>query len=71
MTVMFYVQIFSIPLLTSYPFMSKLSGLKLFFVVNCASLLKSAISVSILLPHNTIWRDYNFVSKVGVTIFLC
>ncbi|XP_065018375.1 probable peptide/nitrate transporter At3g43790 isoform X3 [Musa acuminata AAA Group] len=49
--------IFSIPLLTSYPFMSKLSGLKLFFVVNCASLLKSAISVTITTGFNILQNN--------------
>ncbi|URE39315.1 major facilitator superfamily antiporter [Musa troglodytarum] len=49
--------IFSIPLLTSYPFMSKLSGLKLFFVVNCASLLKNAISVTITTGFNILQNN--------------
>ncbi|KAL6539709.1 hypothetical protein OROHE_011480 [Orobanche hederae] len=37
----------SIPLLSSYPFIAKLSGLVLFLVLNSASMLKNVLSVSI------------------------
>ncbi|KAL6540753.1 hypothetical protein OROMI_024636 [Orobanche minor] len=37
----------SIPLLSSYPFIAKLSGLILFLVLNSASMLKNVLSVSI------------------------
>ncbi|CAN1143714.1 Protein ZINC INDUCED FACILITATOR-LIKE 1 [Linum perenne] len=38
----------SIPLLASYPFMSKMSGFTLSLVINCASVLKNVLSVSIV-----------------------
>jgi len=38
----------SIPLLASYPFMALLSGLSLSLVVNCASVVKNVLSVSII-----------------------
>ncbi|CAN1804379.1 Protein ZINC INDUCED FACILITATOR-LIKE 1 [Linum perenne] len=38
----------SIPLLASYPFMSKMSGFTLSVVINCASVLKNVLSVSIV-----------------------
>jgi MFS family permease len=40
--------VLSIPLLTSYPYIAKLSGLSLTLVVNCASVLKNVLSVSII-----------------------
>ncbi|KAI3945299.1 hypothetical protein MKX01_035060 [Papaver californicum] len=40
--------VLSIPLLTSYPFIAKLSGVSLFLVLNCASILKNAFSNAIL-----------------------
>lgn len=42
------MQVLAIPLLAAYPFMSKLSGLQLTLIVNCASLLKNILSVSIV-----------------------
>lgn len=39
----------SIPLLAAYPFMTKLSGLLLTLIVNCASLMKNVLSVSIII----------------------
>ncbi|XP_051143353.1 protein ZINC INDUCED FACILITATOR 1-like isoform X2 [Andrographis paniculata] len=39
--------VITIPLLSSYPFIAKLSGMALFIVLNCASLFKNALSVSI------------------------
>ncbi|CAN0839735.1 hypothetical protein LINGRAHAP2_LOCUS2652 [Linum grandiflorum] len=35
-----------IPLLASYPFMAKLSGFTLSILINCASVVKSLLSVS-------------------------
>ncbi|KAI3908865.1 hypothetical protein MKW98_029415 [Papaver atlanticum] len=40
--------VLSIPLLTSYPFIAKLSGVSQFLVLNCASVLKTAFSNAIL-----------------------
>ncbi|CAN1804377.1 Protein ZINC INDUCED FACILITATOR-LIKE 1 [Linum perenne] len=42
------LQALSIPLLASYPFMSKMSGFTLSVVINCASVLKNVLSVSIV-----------------------
>ncbi|URE16918.1 major facilitator superfamily antiporter [Musa troglodytarum] len=41
--------VLTIPLLAAYPFMSKLSGLQLTLIVNCASLLKNVLSVMIVI----------------------
>ncbi|THU59803.1 hypothetical protein C4D60_Mb07t05890 [Musa balbisiana] len=41
--------VLAIPLLAAYPFMSKLSGLQLTLIVNCASLLKNILSVMIVI----------------------
>lgn len=43
---MFDVQVFSILLLASYPFMSNLYGLELKILINIASLLKNMFAVS-------------------------
>ncbi|CAI0442251.1 unnamed protein product [Linum tenue] len=40
--------VLSIPLLASYPFLSKLSGFSLIVLLNCASVLKNLLSVSIV-----------------------
>lgn len=40
------LQVLSIPLLSSYPYISKLSGLLLKFSINCASATKNILSVS-------------------------
>ncbi|KAI3852467.1 hypothetical protein MKX03_017756 [Papaver bracteatum] len=40
--------VLTVPLLTSYPFIAKLSGLSLSLVLNCASILKNAFSNAIL-----------------------
>ncbi|KAL6493808.1 hypothetical protein OROGR_031717 [Orobanche gracilis] len=42
------IEIISIPLLTSYHFIALLSGITLSFVLNCASLLKNVLSISIV-----------------------
>ncbi|KAL7093055.1 hypothetical protein ACP275_11G018900 [Erythranthe tilingii] len=39
--------VISIPLLTSYPFIAKLSGSILFLVLNCASMVKNILSIAI------------------------
>ncbi|KAG8367756.1 hypothetical protein BUALT_Bualt16G0105900 [Buddleja alternifolia] len=39
--------VFTIPLLSSYPFITKLSGLVLLLVLNCASMLKNILSIAI------------------------
>ncbi|CAL9150639.1 unnamed protein product [Musa hybrid cultivar] len=41
--------VLAVPLLAAYPFMSKLSGLQLTLIVNCASLLKNVLSVMIVI----------------------
>ncbi|KAJ0974664.1 hypothetical protein J5N97_016629 [Dioscorea zingiberensis] len=40
--------VLTIPLMTSYPFMAMLSGAALFVLVNCATLLKNILSVSVI-----------------------
>lgn len=45
------LQSLTIPLLSSYPFITKLSGPLLSIVLNCASILKNTLSVSTLLFH--------------------
>jgi hypothetical protein len=42
----FHIQIFSIPLLQSYPFIAMLSGISLYIVISIASMLKNVMSVS-------------------------
>ncbi|KAL6563053.1 hypothetical protein OROHE_005640 [Orobanche hederae] len=42
------IEIISIPLLTSYHYIAILSGITLSFVLNCASLLKNVLSISIV-----------------------
>ncbi|CAL9133223.1 unnamed protein product [Musa textilis] len=49
--------IFSIPLLAGYPFMSKLSGLELQLIVNCASFLKNAFSITIINGFNILQNN--------------
>jgi hypothetical protein len=41
-----HMQVVSIPLLASYPYIALLSGLSLAFVLNCASVAKNVLSVS-------------------------
>jgi len=41
-----HMQVVSIPLLASYPYIALLSGLSLAFVLNCASVVKNVLSVS-------------------------
>lgn len=40
-------QILSIPVLSSYPFIAMLSGVTLTLLINCASLVKNVLSVSL------------------------
>ncbi|XP_010909585.1 probable peptide/nitrate transporter At3g43790 isoform X7 [Elaeis guineensis] len=49
--------VLSIPLLASYPFMAKLSGFTLSLIVNCASLLKNAFSVTIITGFNILQNN--------------
>ncbi|OVA13782.1 Major facilitator superfamily [Macleaya cordata] len=48
MTVTRISAVLSVPLLSSYPLIAKLSGLSLSLVLNCASMLKNALSNSII-----------------------
>lgn len=43
----FYVKVLSVPLLSSYPLIAMLSGLGLSLLVNCASLFKNVLCVSV------------------------
>lgn len=40
------LQVLTIPLLTSYPYIAMLSGFGLAFLLNCASVVKNLLSVS-------------------------
>ncbi|XP_065030236.1 probable peptide/nitrate transporter At3g43790 isoform X2 [Musa acuminata AAA Group] len=51
------VAVLSIPLLASYPFMAKLSGLDLKLTVNCASLLRSIFSSTITIGLNILMNN--------------
>ncbi|KAJ0979003.1 hypothetical protein J5N97_014477 [Dioscorea zingiberensis] len=49
--------VITIPLLASFPFMTKLSGFILSFVVTCASVLKNILSVTILTSMNILQNN--------------
>uniref|UniRef100_A0A0D9UZF4 Major facilitator superfamily (MFS) profile domain-containing protein n=1 Tax=Leersia perrieri TaxID=77586 RepID=A0A0D9UZF4_9ORYZ len=53
----FLLLILTIPLLSSYPFMAGLSGFVLQLVVNCASFLKNAITVTTITVFNILMND--------------
>ncbi|KAL6626425.1 hypothetical protein ACP70R_030151 [Stipagrostis hirtigluma subsp. patula] len=70
------VAILTIPLLSSYPFMPALSGFILQLVVNCASFLKNAFSVSassmalfisVIVKHVTTITVFNILMNDAVT----
>ncbi|XP_058079219.1 protein ZINC INDUCED FACILITATOR 1-like [Magnolia sinica] len=70
--------ILSIPLLSSYPFIAMLSGLSLTLLINCASVLKNVLSVTImtgllLLQNNAVPQQQrgaaNGISMTAVSIF--
>lgn len=70
--------ILNIPLLTSYPFIAMLSGLGLALLINCASVLKNTLSVSIItglfvLQNNAVDQDQrgaaNGVSMTAMSLF--
>ncbi|XP_058078198.1 protein ZINC INDUCED FACILITATOR-LIKE 1-like isoform X2 [Magnolia sinica] len=70
--------IFSIPLLSSYPFIALLSGLSLTVVINIASALKNVLSVTIitglfLLQNNAVPQHQrgaaNGISMTGMSLF--
>ncbi|CAN0840299.1 Protein ZINC INDUCED FACILITATOR-LIKE 1 [Linum grandiflorum] len=70
--------VLSIPLLASYPLMSKLTGFSLSLLVNCASILKNLLSVSIvtglfILQNNAVEQDQrgaaNGISMATVSLF--
>ncbi|KAH9686721.1 hypothetical protein KPL70_014472 [Citrus sinensis] len=42
------IKVLSIPLLTSYTYIAMLSGFSLAFLINCASVMKNVLSVSII-----------------------
>ncbi|KAJ4978516.1 hypothetical protein NE237_009296 [Protea cynaroides] len=68
----------SIPLLSSYPFIAMLSGISLALLINCASLLKNAFSVSIqtglfILQNNAVSQHQrgaaNGISMTAMSLF--
>uniref|UniRef100_A0A2P2PQK4 Protein ZINC INDUCED FACILITATOR-LIKE 1-like n=1 Tax=Rhizophora mucronata TaxID=61149 RepID=A0A2P2PQK4_RHIMU len=70
--------ILTIPLLSSYPFIALLKGLSLTLVLDCASVLKNAISVSIttglfLLQNRSVTQEQrgaaNGISITGQSLF--
>ncbi|CAN1780316.1 Protein ZINC INDUCED FACILITATOR-LIKE 1 [Linum perenne] len=70
--------VLSIPLLASYPFLSKLRGFSLSVLVNCASVLKSLLSVSIvtglfILQNNAVDQNQrgvaNGISMTAMSLF--
>lgn len=52
------MQVLSVPVLASYPFIGMLSGFSLSLLLNCASVTKNCLSVS-----TTIWRNFYFWLK--------
>ncbi|XP_010922099.1 protein ZINC INDUCED FACILITATOR-LIKE 1 isoform X4 [Elaeis guineensis] len=70
--------VLSIPLLAAFPFMTKLSGLGLSLIVNCASLLKNILSVTIItgtfiLQNNAVPQHQrgaaNGIAMTGMSLF--
>lgn len=70
--------ILSIPLLTSYPYIALLSGITLSLVLNCASIMKNVLSVSIvtgffILQNNAVDQDQrgtaNGIAMTAMSIF--
>ncbi|XP_068661405.1 probable peptide/nitrate transporter At3g43790 isoform X2 [Aristolochia californica] len=70
--------VLSIPLLQSYPFIALLSGLSLSLVINCASVLKNVLSVSVitglfLLQNNAVAQHQrgaaNGISMTAMSLF--
>ncbi|PKU70126.1 protein ZINC INDUCED FACILITATOR-LIKE 1 isoform X1 [Dendrobium catenatum] len=68
----------ALPLIAAYPFIAKLSGLELTIIVNCASLVKNVLSVSIItglfiLQNNAVEQHQrgaaNGISMTGQSIF--
>lgn len=68
----------TIPVLTSYTFISKLSGVSLWLVINCASLFKNILSVTtytgtFLLLNNSVSQDQrgaaNGIAMTGASLF--
>lgn len=68
----------TVPVLASYPFIPKLSGLLLWLVINCASLLKNVLSVigftgTFLLLNNSVSQDQrgaaNGLAMTGMSLF--
>ncbi|XP_031103396.1 protein ZINC INDUCED FACILITATOR-LIKE 1-like [Ipomoea triloba] len=70
--------VLSIPLLTSYPYIAMLTGITLSVVLNCASLMKNVLSVSIItgmfiLQNRAVDQDQrgaaNGIAMTGMSIF--
>ncbi|CAN0840293.1 Protein ZINC INDUCED FACILITATOR-LIKE 1 [Linum grandiflorum] len=70
--------VLSIPLLASYPFMSKLTGFSLDLLVNCASIVKNLLSMAIItgltiLQNNAVEQHQrgaaNGISMTGMSLF--
>lgn len=70
--------VLSIPLLAAFPFLTKLSGLGLALMVNCASLLKNILSVTIttgtfILQNNAVPQHQrgaaNGIAMTGMSLF--
>ncbi|XP_038980700.1 protein ZINC INDUCED FACILITATOR-LIKE 1-like isoform X2 [Phoenix dactylifera] len=70
--------VLSIPLLAAFPFMTKLSGLRLSLIANCASLLKNILCVTIItglfiLQNNAVPQHQrgaaNGIAMTGMSLF--
>ncbi|CAH9086948.1 unnamed protein product [Cuscuta europaea] len=70
--------ILSIPLLTSYPYIAMLSGITLSLVINCVSLMKNVLSITIvtglfILQNNAVDQDQrgtaNGIAMTSMSIF--
>ncbi|WOK96781.1 protein ZINC INDUCED FACILITATOR-LIKE 1-like [Canna indica] len=70
--------VLSIPLLVAFPYMTNLSGRVLILIVNCASLLKNILSISIIiglfiLQNNAVSQEQrgaaNGIAMTGMSIF--
>ena len=64
-----YVQVLSIPLLTSYTYVAMLSGFSLAFLINCASVMKNVLSVSGYPNHWSIYLGYIIHQQVCIKLF--
>ncbi|KAF6163899.1 hypothetical protein GIB67_024754 [Kingdonia uniflora] len=72
------IQVLALPLLSSYPFIARLSGFRLSLLINCASMLKNIFFVSIItglfvLQNNAVEQHQrgaaNGISMTGQSLF--